>query len=571
MPVNREPRSLLWPALLVPVLCIVLFAAKMAMPDAIMANDQQRPAAYALDALTNGNRIVQEDDTGDVMSKPPFSTWVIVLTSAVMSGGELTTTSLYLHCLLFTLLSVIILTKAGEKHFGPTAGILAAATLVLSPAGDAQLSLNRSDTVFAGLVVAAAMLAFHGWRTGRGWIAFWCVAALATLTKGPLGLLLGALGLSAVFWEGKGAGGRIVRPVPQLTGLGIYLVLCGGWFALAWFEFGDRLIDKMIRRELVGHAVGGEDDDSSIPFSRIYVPTLYLLATFAPWSLFTLRGVYRAIRSPAAREDERALERFATCWLLGGLLLFGASTHQRHLHLWPLVPPAALLAGRELARLLKNVSAMGLYARIAAAGVIALVGFPVYHLAELKRDEELIESRQVREIAADLMDQFGPAFPFVHQNPPYGVQFHLGTMIPRVTRAEVVELLSGEEAAYVLTRQLSKVRAETGNVQLYELGAWELEKHDELYLVSNRETATPCPDSIVFRDGGLEVRAHGVCPSVRPYATRHFVVWNSKWSIEVANRGESAITRVFEIETPSDLRSELVELEPGENWSASSP
>jgi hypothetical protein len=43
---------------------------------------------------------------------------------------------------------------------------------------------------FAFTVSMAAFLAFRAWNTGRGWIWFWLAAAISTLTKGPLGLLL---------------------------------------------------------------------------------------------------------------------------------------------------------------------------------------------------------------------------------------------------------------------------------------------------------------------------------------------------------------------------------------------
>src|SRR6185369_12490229 len=90
-------------------------------------------------------------------------------------------------------------------------------------------------------VTAAALLAFRAWQRGGGWAWFWALAAAATLTKGPLGLLFAANGLLAAWWERKSP-----RPHPlrgsQLPGVGLFLLLAGGWFLLAYWQAGPPLI-----------------------------------------------------------------------------------------------------------------------------------------------------------------------------------------------------------------------------------------------------------------------------------------------------------------------------------------
>ncbi|NJL72532.1 MAG: hypothetical protein HC888_13675, partial [Candidatus Competibacteraceae bacterium] len=128
------------------VLVTALFAIRLAAPPDLLENDQQRPAAYALDIVANGNWLVQMDHTGDVMSKPPFSTWVTALLAIPLGGLNLFT--LYLPCYLATLGVAWMILAAGSCWFSRRAGLIAACAYVLSPVAESQIALARSDAVF---------------------------------------------------------------------------------------------------------------------------------------------------------------------------------------------------------------------------------------------------------------------------------------------------------------------------------------------------------------------------------------------------------------------------------------
>src|SRR5258708_32332104 len=99
------------------------------------------------------------------------------------------------------------------------------------------MATARFDGLFALAVMLAARAAFHAWMRGGGWAWFWLAAAVSTLTKGPLGLLLAAFGLLAVAWERRSG-----TPKPlggsQLPGVIGYLLLTVGWFVLAYRRLG---------------------------------------------------------------------------------------------------------------------------------------------------------------------------------------------------------------------------------------------------------------------------------------------------------------------------------------------
>src|SRR5213079_3315908 len=129
--------------------------------------------------------------------------------------------------------------------------------------------LARTDGVFAFTVTAAALMTFRASITGRGWTSCWLLAALATLTKGPLGVVLSAGGLLACFWERHSQHPWPIRGA-YLRGIGFFLLITGGWFFLAYLQVGESLVAKMLGQELFSHAVS----KAHFPGTLFYQPPL---------------------------------------------------------------------------------------------------------------------------------------------------------------------------------------------------------------------------------------------------------------------------------------------------------
>ena len=56
---------------------LLIFLLRITGPSELLDNDQQRPAAYLMDLLVNGDWMVQTDPSGEIASKPPLSIWII--------------------------------------------------------------------------------------------------------------------------------------------------------------------------------------------------------------------------------------------------------------------------------------------------------------------------------------------------------------------------------------------------------------------------------------------------------------------------------------------------------------
>jgi 4-amino-4-deoxy-L-arabinose transferase-like glycosyltransferase len=430
------------------------FLIRLLSPPDLVGQDQERPAAYALDAVKNGHWLCQRDFLGDITSKPPLYTWLVA--GLTLINGRINLLALYLPGALAACGTALLVLLAGRKPFGIRAAFLGSLTLLLTGAALKEFGLARTDGVFAFWVTAAALLAFRAWDRGGGWMWFWLAATLATLTKGPLGLVLGAGGLLACRWERKTGEPLPLRGSP-LAGFGIFLLLCGGWFLLAWWQQGQAVVDKMIGKELVGHAVANRH--GNLPGTLFYQPPLYFLARAAPWSLFAYLGFWRVWKQPAANLLERRFERFLFCWFFAGLFIFCIAPQQRGDHLWPLLPAGALLAGRELSRLFARLRPAFVQAGTAVLILLYVAGFAVFYFSVRPRSLSVQQTVALKQLARQAESEFGREFPLTHLDDRMTFQIYLNTLRPAVSCERAAALLRRPEAALVAVDDLEKLEA----------------------------------------------------------------------------------------------------------------
>lgn len=445
-----------------------LVLVRVTAPSDLLDNDQMRPAHYALDILVNHAWIVQTDATGDIASKPPLYNWLVAILAHAQ--GQVTRLSLYAPTALAVLATALITLRLGARVFSPRAAFAAAFAMLCCAMSAKQVALARTDALFTALVTLSGALCIHALLDAPPlrWTRFWLAAALATLTKGPLGLLIAALPSLAMLWTRAPVG---ASPAParaaasprtsidHAIGVAIFLALAGGWFALAWHTAGQPFIDKVIGRELVGHAtrsIGG-----SGPFQEFYKPPLYFIAWFAPWSIAALAGLWTVFVRPSPDPRTRRFERALACWLLGGLAVFAVAPHQRPDLLFPLFAPAAILAGREIdgwlarSRLTPRVSLA--LAVAAALAFLAVVGAQRH--AVRADDQTVLATRRVQALAIAAAPLAQRGVPIVDVDASFGFQYFLGTHRRKISPADAAALLSAPAPVVVAVRDAGAVRA----------------------------------------------------------------------------------------------------------------
>lgn len=472
-------------------------------PD-LMDNEQQLQSAYVMDALQNHHWICQRDETGDITSKPPLYTWLAALSNLPFHRINRVATSF--PSMASTIGLALILLALGRRHFGELAGLCAAFIYLTSFWVLRQIGLSRMDGLFPFVITLAAWAAYRAWVTGRGWIWFWLASAAATLTKAPVGLLVGAAGLLAAFWERSPSPYASPRRQHAL-GASLFLLITAGWLAAACLAMGSDVYDKLIRHELVAHTVGHQK--GIFPGQHFYIPPAQFLSRFLPWSIFACIAGWRLWSQPCSKPSIRRFERFTFFWLVGGMIPFCIAIHQRADLLLPLCPPAALLAGRELARFLHPMNAKlrrALLAAVVASGFI--VAALKYHVFS-PRHPAVRMTLDVRQAARSIEQAGGEEFPLTYvAAAPYALQVYLNTMRPVVEEQRALHLLEGDEAVFIITADTESVMPMLDPRIAHELLHVPLVEH-ELQLISNRSEIRQ-EDRMVMAVGALDIHTKGL-------------------------------------------------------------
>ena len=498
-----------WPFLVVTGIGVCLFMIRLAAPPNLLDQDQERPAAYVLDAVMNGHWLCQTDIHGNITSKPPLYTWLSAL--ATLACGRISLFTLYLPGALAALGTALLILAVGRRYFGTRAALIAAIAVMLCSAGLKEFGLARTDGVFAFAVTATALLGFRAWNTGGGWSWFWLAAAAATLTKGPLGVVLAACGLLASYWESKSGHLSRLRG-SHLLGFVLFFAVSGGWFLLAYGEMGKPLVDKMIGQELVGHAVS--EGRRYFPGMLIWQQPLYYLGRAAPWSLLAYYGLWRVWKYPAASTPVRRFERFLFCWFGVGLFIFSMAPHQRADLLWPLLPAGALIAGRELGRLVERTRDPKFYVGFAAAVAAGIGGFTFYYFVPHARMPIIQHTVALKALAAQINQHVGAEFPITHVDDRMTLQVYLNTRRPLISHKRAAELLRGQQTVCLAVDDLAELRAarRPDDPPFYTLlPASGALSHCPTRIISNRSRLKPeepaafCFGSLYFRIAGAQM------------------------------------------------------------------
>lgn len=417
-------------------LAVILFAIRITGTADLEDNSQSRNVGYAMDLIERGNWLVQYDLQGHILSKPPLHTWLIGLIATPFGLNRMT---MVLPSFLAVISMTLLVFYIGRSRYGLLAGGIAGLSVVLAPLLVRQMGMIRSDAVFALAVTAGAWVAFRAWETGRGWVVFWICAAVATLTKGPLGIVLAGTGLLACFWEGIGRAPLGGRRRDHVMGILVFTGICLAWILPALWFHGRALVDKMIFDELLGHVTTADNEAVKANFLlRISRPTANLMGRFVPFSLLAVWGLFRVFRWPDETEAGRRFERFLACWLLAGLLIFSLAAHHRADLLLPIWPAAALLAGREGARIGAMVAPRKLvWGTALISSLLILTTWPRYHSVAGKSLRSSVYSEQLRQAAMAFRQSGIDPGEVRYLGCPTTFQFYLGTA-RRIDDSEVL-------------------------------------------------------------------------------------------------------------------------------------
>ncbi len=272
--------------------------------------------------------------------KPPLTAWTI---AAVMrlTGSE-SPWVVRLPALLAALVTVAWITAVASRWFGAQLAMLAGLVQSSTFYVLMQARLAESDMplcAFVTTALGALAMAADDARPWRWWYSgvFYLGAALAFLTKGPLGLaLVFPPAVLLGIWLGQR---RIARMLLAPWAIAGFLALASAWPLAAyqanpeigrdwWMHNLDRFLGRMDD--------GGAGGRKPALFYFYMIPALML-----PWTLPLVLALANAVRQG---RWSTLPWRWVAAWVVPGLTLLSLSVWKHKHYSIPILPPLSLLA-----------------------------------------------------------------------------------------------------------------------------------------------------------------------------------------------------------------------------------
>lgn len=277
--------------------------------------------------------------------KPPMYYWLVAAAFKTFGVNEF---AARFPSALLAVLCVMMIYRTGTKLFGSQAGM--AAALVLATSIEYFYVAKGAVTdITLTIFLSAALLAF----IERKYYLFYVCAALATLTKGPVGLLFP--GAIVFFYLMATWNWREIRNMKIPAGIIIYSLIALPWYIVMYQLHGAVFLDTFIGFHNITRFTTAEHSKTAVWY--FFIPVLLL--GFFPWTAMLVQSIRASLREGIKRQPALL---FFNVWAAFIFAFFTLSNTKLVTYILPMYPPLALIVGWYIGKVLPkdNQKSLGL-------------------------------------------------------------------------------------------------------------------------------------------------------------------------------------------------------------------
>lgn len=321
------------------LLCAFLFVFKLG-DSPLWNNDETIYSEMAKEMIKLSDWITLHFNYQIQFDKPPLYFWLIALTFRLFGWNEFTAR---LWSSIFGIGGVVVVYFLGKNIFDRKTGFLAGLILATSLQYIAQSRLVTHDVTLSFFISLSLLFFYLGYKTSKGmyYLLFFLAAALATLTKGPIGAVLPFLIVG--LWLGLTKQLRVLRGMRILLGIIIYLAVVSPWFIIQFLRHGEEFVNAFFLARHFSRYLAPFQGQSG----PLYYYILVLFLGFYPWVGFLPSSAYHLVISKANwHSDEGKKSLLLLLWF--GLIFTFFTFAQTKLpnYILPLYPSLALMVGK---------------------------------------------------------------------------------------------------------------------------------------------------------------------------------------------------------------------------------
>jgi 4-amino-4-deoxy-L-arabinose transferase-like glycosyltransferase len=350
---------------------LVLLALALFLPGITLRDlwnpDEPRYAVVAREMRERGDWLVPHLNGRIYSEKPPLHFWSIAAVAA--ATGEVGPLAARLPSVAAAAVAFFALFGMARRLYDREVAGLAVLIFATGAKVLWQGRIGQIDMTLVALVTVAMACFVRGMVEGRDlWFRlFFAVTGLATLAKGPVGLLPPLLSIVAFALV---SGRRdLLRRMRIPTGLLLWAAIVAAWLIPAALAAGGGYLETLLfKQNLTRYA------DPWHHRQPWYYYLTVIPADFFPWSLFLPGAIWLGWRRSTV--EERRGFMLALCWTLVTLVFFSLSPAKRTVYVLTMYPAMALLLAAALAEIRKSAPRLRGWL-VTPAAIVALLAMAV--------------------------------------------------------------------------------------------------------------------------------------------------------------------------------------------------
>jgi len=328
--------------LLLGLAAFVLFFWRLGSYD-LRPPDEPRFGLVAREMWDSGDYVVLSRNGRPYTDKPPLFFWAVNGFGRILGGVD--EWSARLPSAVAALLALGLIHHLGTLLYDRRTGLIAAVVFATSLQILARARWASIDMTLNLFVLLAIVLLWRG-ATGpaaAGWSLrlAWCAMGLATLAKGPVGVVLPLLAVGPFLLLARRP--KDARRLMSPAGIALFLLITLAWFVPFTRRIGTEAALGVLARQTVERYVDA---------GNVVHPAWYYLwrfpAGFLPWCVFLPFAAAQAL-APEEGSERRRAALFLSAWFVALFVFFSFSTGKRGVYIIPLYPAASLLVARLFA------------------------------------------------------------------------------------------------------------------------------------------------------------------------------------------------------------------------------